>query len=322
MYINRSKHIYELVYFVVMVTRHTRGKIEWIDLEAPTHEELNAVMTEFNIDSRIEEEIISPTPYPIVIDFPQYLYLILHFPTADPRGGTRNQEVDFIVGKHFVITARYEVIDSIHNLHKVFEAEELLGLPGTGARTDVLVERILRRLYGAIREEIEQVSYVLDRIERNIFSGKERETVRSISEAGRVLLRFDTTLARHTEPLQTFLATLSTPEYFGKNFSEQAAHLIAERDHAAALVSSYRLVATELRITNDSLLSASQNEIIKKLTIAAFIAFPLSLVAAVFGMNVDSTPLIHGSHGFWIILAIMVAAGASFFVFFRFKKWL
>ena len=163
-----------------MVTRHTRGKVTWIDLEAPTHEELNTVMVEFGIDSRIEEEIISPTPYPIVIDFPEYLYLILHFPTADPRGGTRNQEVDFIVGKNFVITARYEVIDSIHNLHKVFEAEELLGLPETGNHTNILVERILRRLYGAIREEIEQVSYLLDRIERNIFSGKERETVRAM----------------------------------------------------------------------------------------------------------------------------------------------
>ncbi len=94
--------------------------------------------------------------------------------------------MDFIVGKHFLITARYEVIDSIHNLHKVFEAEELLGLPGA-ARTDALLERVIRRLYSALSDETEHAARSLERIERDIFSGKERETVRTVSDIGRVL---------------------------------------------------------------------------------------------------------------------------------------
>ena len=305
-----------------MVTRHTRGKITWIDLESPTHAELDEVMREFSIDERIEEEIISPTHYPLVITFPKYQYLILHFPTADPTSGTRNQEIDFIVGKNFLITARYEVIDTIHSLHRVFEAEELLGLPRKGAHTAHLLERIMKRLYGAIREEMERASRLLEHIEDDMFSGKERETVRSISDIGRVLLRFQTAVARHQEPLSLFLDRLATPTFFGKSFEEHAAHIEGERAHVAELVGSYRTAATELRATNDSLLSASQNEVMKLLTFLAFLASPITVVASIFGMNVSDTPLSGNPYEFWIVVFIGLILSLCMFMYFKYKKWI
>jgi magnesium transporter len=304
-----------------MVTRHTRGKITWVDLESPSHEELSNVMREFNIDERIEEEIIAPTPYPLVLAFPKYRYLILHFPTTEAAGGTRTQEVDFIVGKNFIITARYEIIETLHNLHRVFEAEELLGLPHAAERMDDLLERLMRRMYGAIREEMEHAARTLDRIESDMFSGKERATVHAISDIGRVLLRFQTTLARHEEPLGVFLSGLATPAFLGTRFTEHAAHIEGERDHVADLVRSYRAAASELRATNDSLLNASQNEIMKLLTMVAFIVTPFTVVATLFGMNVE-TPLEGNPNQFLIILILGATGSLVCYLFFRFKKWL
>ena len=86
-----------------MITRHMRGKTVWVDLESPTEEELALVMREFDIDERVHEEIATPTPYPLTIPFPGYVYLILHFPVAGSEDGTRSQEVDFIIGKQFLI---------------------------------------------------------------------------------------------------------------------------------------------------------------------------------------------------------------------------
>lgn len=305
-----------------MITRHTRGKITWIDLESPSHEELSSVMREFSIDDRIEEEIIAPTPYPIVISFPKYHYLILHFPTTDPTSGTRTQEVDFIVGKNFIITARYEIIETLHNLHRVFEAEELLGLPHPTTKADELLERLMRRMYGAIREEMEHAARTLDRIETDMFSGKERATVHAISDIGRVLLRFQTTLARHEEPLANFLQNLAAPSFFGKGFADHAAHIEGERDHVADLVRSYRAAATELRATNDSLLNAGQNEIMKLLTMVAFIVTPFSAVATLFGSNMLGIPFSQDPQGFWWVVGIGVLGSFGCYLFFRFKKWL
>ncbi len=305
-----------------MITRHVRGKSVWIDLESPTADEICDVVSEFGIDDRITDEILSPTPYPLAIPFNGYVYLVLHFPVADTIDGTRAQEVDFIVGKNFLITARYEVIDPIYNLHKVLEAEDLLDIDTKSGRTDEMLARVMSRLYLAISEEVEHVGKKLERIERDIFSGKEQTTVRTISEAGRILLRFETTLARHKEPLTDFLSMLSVPAFFGTKFDEHAAHIEANRLHAAALVSSNRAVAQELRVTNDSLLSASQNQVTKTLTVLAFTGVPLTLIASVFGMNVQEMPIVHEPHGFFVIVGLMLMVGLVLFLFFRVKKWL
>lgn len=305
-----------------MVTRHTRGKIIWVDLESPTHEELDKVMREFGIDERIEEEIIEPTHYPLAISFPKYQYLILHFPVADPDLGTRNQEIDFIVGKHFLVTARYEVIDTIHNLHRVFEAEELLGLVHPPKHADELLERLLRRLYGAIREEMEHAARVLERIEHDMFSGRERDTVHEISDIGRILLRYQTTLVRHEEPLANFFSGLEGPSFFGKAFKEHAMHIEAERGHVAELVRSYRAAATELRATNDSLLNASQNEIMKRLTVIAFLISPITVLATISSMHFSYLPLQDNPYAFWIVIGLGLFGSFLMFVVFKWKKWL
>lgn len=305
-----------------MITRHARGKTVWVDLESPTEDEIRDVMREFDIDERIHQEISTPTPYPLSIAFPGYSYLILHFPISGSEDGTRSQEVDFIVGKNFLITARYETIESLHNLHKVLEAEEMLGLPEKNGRTAEFLERVIGRLYASISEEIEHAGKRLERIERDIFAGKEQEAVRTISESGRILLRFETALARHKEPLADFLAALATPTFFGSNFDEHAIHIEARRIHAAALVASYRAVAQELRVTNDSLLSASQNQVTKTLTVMAFTALPLTLIASIFGMNVEAMPIVHGPNGFWMILGIMAGAALTLYVYFKLRRWL
>jgi magnesium transporter len=279
-------------------------------------------MREFKIDARIEEEIITETPYPIVVSSKNYLYLVLHFPTSDPNGGAKNQEIDFIIGKHFLITARYETINSIQNLHKVFEAEELIGLPVTTDHADVLLERVMRRLYSALREDVELIGRSLEHIEADIFSGKERKTVRVISDVNRVLLRFDMTIGRHAESLSSLLAELSLPTFFGKEFLERSTHIDAEREHVASLIAAYREVATELRDTNDSLLSSSQNEVMKNLTVIAAIVLPLTLITSLFQMNVDDVPFAQDPHAFWIIGGLDIVLVILLTAFSKYKKWL
>jgi magnesium transporter len=311
-----------MIPYAHMITRHALSGITWVDMESPSREELETVINEFGIDSRVEEEIISPTPYPLVVDTAEYVYLVLHFPTTDPNGGAKSQEIDFIAGKNFLITCRYEVITTIHSLHKIFESEELLGITKRKPTTADLIERVLRQLYSSISEEAEQFARMLERIEEDIFSGRERATVRNISLVGRVLLRFDTTLTRHTEPLKEFLKQLSTPAFFGKSFDEHAAHIEAEHTHAVNVVSSYREVALELRETNDSILSTAQNEIIQRLTIITFAAVPLTVITGLFGMSIGGIPLANSQNAFWTVVAIMILMVLALLTYFKVKKWI
>ncbi|KND47411.1 MAG: Magnesium and cobalt transport protein CorA [Parcubacteria bacterium C7867-004] len=305
-----------------MITRHTFGSVTWLDLESPDRDEVMEVMEEFGIDERIEQEIASATSYPLSIAFPGYSYLVLHFPVTGSEDGARVQEVDFIIGKSFLITVRYESIDALYNLHRVLEAEELLGT-SKKLKPDAVLVRVMHGLYGAISSEAELAGAKLERVERDIFTGRERQAVRKISESARVLLRFETALARHAEPLADFLAMLGSPAFFGTRFDEYAVRIEAEHAHAASVVASYRAIASELRKTNDSLLTSSQSRVIQTLTVFSFVSYPPLLIAAIFAMDTtEGMPFVGHENGFWIVIGLMLAAILAFLAVAKKNRWL
>nr|MCU0680526.1 hypothetical protein [Planctomycetota bacterium] len=71
------------------------------------------------------------------------------------------------------------------------------------------------------------------------------------------------------------------------------------------------------------MINYNMNNIMKTLTIFSVIVFPLTLLAAVFGMNVvGGMPFINNEYGFWIIIGIMIMGSLFMLLFFERKKWL
>ena len=305
-----------------MISRYTYHGRVWIDLERPTNEEVHLIAKEFSIDERLEAELISPTPAPLVASDAGVTFLVLHFPTHGAADGEiRDQEVDFVIGDTFLITARYEVVAPLHRLRKVLETQQLIS-PHYALTTDVLLEILFVHLYTSVRDHIKDSAHRLAHIEHDMFNGLERHTVRLISGASREFLHIEASLANQEEPLTRFLKTLSARKSFsGVTFSERAERILAEHAQAVRLVTTYRAVATELRETNASLLEARQNEIMKTLTVITFGMLPLELIALVFGMHAAGAPLEQDPNAFWIILAIMLGTGGLMMIFFARRRW-
>lgn len=306
-----------------MVFRHQRGGIVWIDLEQPTEEELSAAMREFSISPRIENELALPSPLPAASTEDNAALLILHFPTHDDDDESAHmQEVDLVAGKSFIVTVRYEVVAPLHALHKSLEAHELLGLAPILA-TDELLELILDKIFDSVRDHTKHVATRLSKIERDMFRGHERDTVRAISGINREFLHLQAALANNEDPLGHFLSALERRDFYGAHFNERASRILAERDHVARLINTHRDVATELQQTNTALLNASQNEIMKTLTVVTFIFLPLELIAGIFAMDATvGMPLVHNPYGFWIIMGIMTIIVACLTIVFARKRWL
>ena len=305
-----------------MLFRYTYHGGVWIDLEHPTEEEVRRIAREFSISDRLATELSTPTPTPLVASDGGVTFLVLHFPTrGEADGEIRDQEIDFVIGENFIITVRYEVIASLHRLRKVLEAQQLIA-PHGAVTTDVLLEVLFAHLYTSVRDHINQASETLAHIERDMFSGKERTTVRAISNASREFLHVEASLANQEGPLDRFLRALSAKGSFGAPFAERAERILAEHAQVARLAKTYRAVATELRETNAALLEARQNEIMKTLTVITFGVLPLELIALIFGMHELGTPLEHNPEAFWIVLAFMFAIGGLMMLFFARRRWL
>ncbi len=305
-----------------MLFRYTYHGGVWIDLERPTEEEMHRVAQEFSISERLETELSSPTPTPLVANDAGITFLALHFPTRGAADGEiRDQEVDFAIGKNFIITARYEVIAPLHNLRKMLEAQHLITAHDSMA-TDVLLEVLFAHLYTSVRDHINQASDNLTRIERDMFNGKERTTVRAISNISREFLHIEASLANQEGPLDRFLKALGARGAFGASFAERTERILTEHTQVARLAKTYRAVATELRETNAALLEARQNEIMKTLTVITFGVLPPELIALIFGMHELGTPLENNPEAFWVVLALMLGVGGIMMLFFARRRWL
>jgi magnesium transporter len=306
-----------------MVFRHERGA-SWIDLEQPAPDELAALAKELGIGARIGEELSAPSPIPLALAEGDTALLVLHFPTRDAQDeadDSREQEIDLVVGREYLLTVRYEVVAPLHALHKSLEAHELLGIaPKIGA--DDFLELVLGKIFDAARDRAKHIALRLGKVEHDVFSGAERDTIRTISLIHREFLHLESAVADNEDPLAHFLAAVERRGLFGAHFAERATRVLAERDHVARLTSTHRKVASELQETNATLLNATQNEIMKTLTIMAFVTFPLTLIAGIFSMDTTHNPIVGTRYDFWVVLGLMLVMAVGFFVYFRMKRWL
>lgn len=305
-----------------MIFRYTYSGGIWIDLEHPTEEEVQRIAKEFSISERLETELFSPTPAPLVASDGGATFLVLHFPAHGvAEGEIRDQEIDFVIGNNFIVTVRYEIIEPLHRLQKLLETQQLISSDDT-MNTDVLLEILFAHLYTSVRDHIHTVADRLSHIEHDMFNGLERTTIRAISDTGREFLHTEASLANQEGPLGRFLKILSTKAVFGTSFEERAERISSEHNQVARLVKTYRAVSTELRETNSSLLEARQNEIMKTLTIVNFIFLPLGLISWIFSMRTEGMPIIDSPYAFWIVLAIMIGVTVLLTAFFIRRRWL
>ncbi|HAT68431.1 MAG TPA: hypothetical protein DCS20_02335 [Candidatus Yonathbacteria bacterium] len=304
-----------------MISRYTYKDLVWIDVQSPTQDEVRGLMEEFNIHPLAADELLTPTLRPKVDLFPDFIYLILHFPIISHKHeGGKEQEIDFIVGKKFLITTHYDLIDPLHEFSKVFEVNSILERSNVGDHAGFILFYIMKELYRMLDRELDHINRDFGDIEAKIFGGKERDMVNAISHLNRDLLNFKQTLRPHKEVLESF--EIAGTKFFDQEFSYYLRTIVGEHYKISAILDGHRETLLELRDTNDSLLSTKTNETIKTLTTLSFVIFPLSLIAGIFGMNTNYIPIVGTPNDFWIVIGIMIFGAFLMFSYFKYKKWI
>jgi magnesium transporter len=303
-----------------MLTRYQERDLTWVDMVAPAPEEVRALMKEFDIAPDVAQELLSASYKSKVERQGDAVYVILHFPTLRSKLNRRPEaEMDFIIGKKFLITARYENIDPLHAFARAFEAGSLLGRTHA-AHGGHLFASMAQNLYRSLVGECDLMRDRLEDIETRIFKGDERRMVFELSHVARALHDFSRALGPHKEMLSSLEPVAA--RLWGQEFSYYLREVEGARGRVEHELMSLRDSFNELRATNDSLLNTKQNEIMKTLTVLAFVFLPLSFIASLFGMNTVHDPVVGRAFDFWIVLSGMVAIATGCFIYFRHKEWL
>ena len=300
----------------MIVTRSFMNQV-WTDLNSPTKEELDSLMLTENLDPLILKDLLAPTPKQYAKEFDQGIYAVLHIPFfKHSHSVSVEQEIDFIITERGLITARYDSIDAVHYFGKQVEVNEVLQKQNGSHLFFGLMKEIYRFLF----DEIDYTKDWLKEIDKNIFEGYEKEMVFSISAASRNILSLQRTIGPHELVIKK-LITIGKNR-FGESFEREALIMLDEWQRLIFELKNISDMLYDLRETNNSILSTKQNEIMKIFTILAFVTFPLSLIAAIFGMNTSFIPIVGLSYDFWLVIGLMILISLAMFSYFKYKKWM
>ena len=300
-----------------MITKHVHRGLTWVDLESPSQDEIRTIAKEYNLNPLVIHELSAPSLRPKVDLYEHFIYLILHFPRLRKnKGGEEDHEVDFILGKKFLISVRYGTSETFYYVSKMFDASAILNKEHFGTHAGVFFCFLVGKFYEALLHELSAVRESLRSIENRIFSGEERDMVVHLSRVSRDLLYFRRSLSLHRDVLESF--EIAEKKLFGAEFSFRLRTLIGDYYR----VESNMAFLGELRETNNALLTTKQNEIMKTLTVLAFIALPATTVLSLFQIDSISRPLIGMRFDFWILVLLVGSIAIGLYTWFKRKRWL
>lgn len=302
-----------------MISKYTYKGLTWIDLESPTEDEIVHIMEEYSIPVLVGEEMHSKSFQSKIDLYPNFIYLILHFPqiSHDNKNDGSEQEIDFIVGNKFIITTHYEFIDSLHEFSKTFEVDAILEKKMDIDHAGFLFFHLIKTLYIHSRYQLNDINLLLKDTEKKIFEGTESTMVATISNINHTLLDFRQALRFHKEVLNSF--EMAAKQFFGEKFSYYLSSILSEYTKTQAVLDSHKEILDDLRDTNDSLLASKTNETIRILTIVTFLALPITVITSIFMMNSE---IILSKQDFYFVLSSVIVTSFLIYIYFRVKKWL
>ena len=301
-----------------MIERYKQGSYSWIDLEKPTAEEAREVMLEAKIPLAFMGDITTPTPRSSVYVSGKALKISIDYPVVKRTDIERPHDIKFFITKEALVTAHYESITAFHAFKKEFEVESLIGKSGKNHGGHLFLS-LMNTLYDALGKKLDYLEDQIEAIEHEIFREHEKEMVLEISKVSRKLIAFKQALVAHGDVLED-----AHPHFisiFGAPFGAYLEPLHEHYEHIMRRLVALTESTSELRETNHALVSTKEGEVMKILTIIAFITYPLTLMSSVFGMNAQHIPIIGSQYDFYIIISIMVGIALTFFAYFKYRRW-
>lgn len=300
--------------------------LTWIDIQNPTIKDVKFLKDNFNFHPLVLEEIIPPASRTKVenYNYGDYLFIIFHIPFLNRKERKIEAlELDVIISKTHVITNHYHSILPLKALFDQCNLYEEARAEYMNIGSGYLLYYIMERIFESVFPKLEFLEDEIDEVEDQIFKGKEREMVYEISMLKRAVIDF----RRIVESQRAFTQFLTGEGkvFFGEKLQPYFYVIVGSYNKIVDILQTQKETIEALESTNQGLLSTKINEVMRVLTAFSAVTLPLSLIANIFGMNLDLP--IHGGEaaaepGFWIVMALMISSAGALYMFFKHKRWI
>jgi len=305
----------------------THGAVTWHDIrlkhprteEMPPQPELEKLGAQFNIHPLIIKELETPSARARVETYENYLFLVYQFPVYDPEEKVSPRaEIDFIITQSHVITVGYENMWAFSEFARRLQQGEIPEpeFKNTFQLTYLLIEDILnfnQRQLRHIGEKVEEVSL-------GLFKENEREMLQLISYVKRDISEYRVIFSPQAQLLSSLQS--NGAKFWGVDAAPYLNDLVGDHLRLMNQLEDYRGAVLDYESTNNQLLNLKSNEVMKTLTLMAFITFPLVPLIGLFTVHLKGIPLVEHPFGFWMLTGLCILAVSAMLMVFKAKKWL
>jgi len=289
--------------------------VVWVDFYGPSKDQLDELAAELGLHELAVEDALGPHQRPKVDHYDSHLFLschVVHFEPEESRLG--ETEIDAFINDRWLITVRKgEGFDLAPVLARL-DRSPALAVYGVSYLVYGLLDVVVDSYFDAVTAFDDYYETVSEGIfaERAIDPGQERHWF----ETHRALVRFHRLMREAVSGLMRREQTVVGPALY-PYYQDVYDHILRVTESSDSL---RELVGT-ITSTNLSLRDYHQNLIVKKVSgWAAIVAIP-ALITGYYGMNVPYPGF--GEHwGFWVSVAVMIAASGGLYSLFRHKDWL
>jgi magnesium transporter len=288
--------------------------LRWINLARAGRLEIAWLDEQFDFHALDYEDVSSRNQRPKVDVHDDYLFVVLHFPDYDKNIGRLNAlELDVFIGPDFVVTIPTRPLRTIDYLFSRVQDRDEERERHFSRGAGYLLYRIVDECVDASFPMLRKIGNKLENLEEDIFEGRSKEIVRDISNAKQEIINF----RKIVRPQRTALKDLNAarrylvedPDLYFDDINDAS-------ERVWDMLENFKEVAEALEGSNEAVLAHAQSDSLKVLTAITVIVLPLTLIASIFGMNVN-VPGEGQSHPFWILIGAMLAILGAMVWWFR-----
>ncbi len=295
----------------------------WIDAFNPTAEEAAAVAAATGITLPSESNLTEIETSSRLVDRDGTLYLSLPLAHPDPDGRVCATPLGFILTADHLLTVRFNRIPVLDAYAEAMAQGHDTAQSGWHALVG-----LLERIVDSLADMLERSRTELDAVSRRIFSQNAepkgggadlRAVLQMVGRAGEDVSEVrDTLLALGR--LVPFVAR-ACPAKMPRDLETR----IKLRGDIASLSDYDAHVGQKVQFLLDAILgliSITQSNIIKLMTVVGVVGVPPTLIASIYGMNFESMPELHSRFGYPIALLAIVASAVLPVLWFKRRGWL
>ncbi len=305
----------------------TAERLRWVNIDRPSPLECAWLEEQFGFHALDLEDVLSRNQRPKIDEYPDYLFIVLHFPVFDRTVGRLNAgELDVFVGPDYLVTIPNQPLQPVEYLFERCRQREELREQLFSKGPGFLLYRVVDDSFDYCFPMLRKIGNKLDAVEDEIFSGHSDEVVRDISNVKQEIINF----RKVVRPQRTVLRDLENAK---QRFMEREGDLevyfddiVDAHERIWDMLENYKEVIEALEETNESVISHRFNDVLRILTVFSIVFLPATLIASIWGMNVGlpggGEPPSSSTTSFWIVIGAIVLLLVGMLALFRRRGWL